>query len=561
LKKTLTILLLVMAFSIVLAGCSSSEEKNSGGSSDGGQSSSGGKKSSGGESSSPVKISTFIPQFPDMDLETNSFTKLAEEKFNIDFEFQTTTLDAGAAAEKRKIALASGDYPELFMLIPWVDQFSQTELIKYGEQGVLLPLNDLIKEHAPNIQSVLDNHSYYAAMATAPDGNIYGLPQLVECGHCTYPAKLWINRAWVENLGMELPTTTDEFKQVLTAFKTQDPNGNGKTDEIPMSGSPNWKWGTPIPYLMNSFIYDDMYTRTILQNGKIDFVANKGPWKQGLAYIKSLYDAGLIDPGAFTQNREAYSQLGNNAEATIMGAGPSMHPGVFVNISTEPSKDYDAIAPLTGPSGVSYASYEYPSKPGATFLLTNKASEEAQIAAIKLVDYMFTQEGQLRAHFGEEGLDWRRPKEGDVPVNEALEPTMAKIPAKEGEEPHNSSWSAAAQYYQTQDFRGSWVSSTEIYEPAGYERRLESATAKLYAGNEPDEVFPWWAIWIDPAVADEHAMLETNIQDYVEQNALQFITGAKDLEQEWDAYVKGLEDLNLEKYLEIKQEAYDNAKF
>ena len=84
------------------------------------------------------------------------------------------------------------------------------------------------------------------------------------------------------------------------------------------------------------------------------------------------------------------------------------------------------MPPLTGPYA-SYATYNYPSSPGATFVLTNKASEAVQVAAIKLVDYMFTQEGQLRAHFGEEGRDWRRPQEGDVANEESVEPIFATI--------------------------------------------------------------------------------------------------------------------------------------
>ena len=87
----------------------------------------------------PVTISIFSPQDPTTDLATNSFTQEAEEMFGIQFDWQTTTLDGNAAKEKRQISLASGDYPELYMLIPWVDQFSQTDLLRYGQQGVVLP--------------------------------------------------------------------------------------------------------------------------------------------------------------------------------------------------------------------------------------------------------------------------------------------------------------------------------------------------------------------------------------------------------------------------------------
>ena len=115
-----------------------------------------------------------------------------------------------------------------------------------------------------------------------------------------------------------------------------------------------------------------------------------------------------------------------------------------------------------------------------------------------------------------------------------------------------------AQYYQPKEFRDGWIQATDIYGSEGYERRLQEAT-DLYAGKEPKEVFPHWAIWVDPAVADEAATLRTSITDYINQNALQFVTGAKDLNSEWDAYVAGLEQNNLKRYLEIMQQSYDTS--
>ncbi len=514
------------------------------------------EKANTGENGGPIKISVFAQQGASTDLKTNSFTKFVEDEYNIQFEWQLTTQDSTVAAEARNISLASGDYPDLFLLIPWVDQFTQADLLRYAKQGVVLPLNDLIQEHAPNIQKLLDEHPYYGAMATAPDGNIYGLPQLNECYHCTYENKLWMNTAWLDKLGLDMPKTTEDLRDVLHAFKTNDPNGNGKADEVPLSGADERSHDRPLTFLMNGFIYDDAKTRLLLEGDKVDFAANKDEWREGLIYIKSLYDEGLIDPGAFTQNAEAYQKLGNNAEAQILGAGTSSHIGVFVS-EEDYQKEYDPVPPLKGPHS-SYASYIYPSQPGATFVLTNKASEEAQVAAIKMLDYMYTWEGQTRAHFGEEGKSWRKPNEDEVAIEEEVDAYLKTIPLGENEEERNDSWGAMAQYFQPREYRDSWAQATDIYTSEGYERRLQEAT-KLYEGNEPSSVFPYWAIWIEPEIADEVAMLQTNINDYINQNALQFITGTKDIDKEWDSYIKGYEQLNLNRYLEIMQEAYDQS--
>ncbi|SDW34319.1 ABC transporter substrate-binding protein [Paenibacillus sp. PDC88] len=533
----------ILLLSVALAGCSSS-------------------KGSGEEGSSPssgdnVTINVFAHQSSDTNLQTNKFTKKMEEKFNMKINWTTVPFDG--AAEKRQISLASGDYPDLYFLIPWVDRFSQTDLLKFGQQGVIVPLNDLIEQYAPNIKKVLDSNEYYKAMNTAPDGNIYGLTGLNECFHCSYPNKMWMNTKWLEQLGLSEPTTTEEFKEVLKAFKTKDPNGNGKADEVPLSGSIENFGVHIIPYLMNGFIYDDDRTYLIAKDGRVDTVANKTEWKEGLAYIKSLYDEGLIDPGAFTQNVGAFKKIGDNADAQLLGAGAAMHPSLFVNTAEGApyGKDYNPIPPLKGPHA-NYASYNYPIDPGASFVLTNKASEETQIAAIKMLDYLYTQEGAMSAYLGEEGTSWRKPEEGDVALNDQVEPLYKAIPLSTGEEPRNDSWGALSQYNHHRAYRDAEVQGKDIYAGDGYERRLYEATL-LMEGKEPEEVFPHWALWVDPANADETSMMQTNLKDYIDQNALQFITGAKSLEKDWDDYVKGLEGLNIKRYLEIMQAAYDTS--
>jgi putative aldouronate transport system substrate-binding protein len=538
-KKLWVILIFVGLLMVCLIGCTkdtSNEESDS--------------SSSGG--ATPLKI--FTSQYPDFDMKTNSYTKYVEDTFNVAIDWQFTTLDPKEANEKRQISLASGNLPDVYMTVSWVDTFKPSELQQYGKDGAIIPLNDLIDKHAPNIKKAFEEHPEFKLQATAPDGNIYGLPQLIECYHCSYVPKMWINSDWLEKLNLEMPKTTEEFKNVLKAFKTQDPNGNGKADEIPLSGSNVADDTLPIGFFMNGFIYDDMKTRLLLKNGKVDFAANKDEWKEGLEYVHSLYKDGLIDPGAFTQNMEAYKQVGDHPDS-ILGVAPAMHPRVF---SADPKRhiNFDPLAPLEGPYAA-YATYQSYTKPGANFVITHKASKEAQIAAIKLVDNLFTTEGALRGFFGEENVDWKKAQDGDVAVNEKVEPVFAEIPYKG--KMRNTNWKAIAQYYNPVEFYDSQVQGMDIYTDEGYARRLQEATY-LYDGKEPEEVFPYWTLWIDPEVADEHAMLETNIKNHINQWSLQFITGEKSLEKDWDEYLQGFKKLDLNRYIEIMQETYDKSK-
>ncbi|AIQ57157.1 extracellular solute-binding protein [Paenibacillus borealis] len=553
-KSLISLLMLVTVLTVVISGCSGKNTNSPSGA----RATSGNAGGNTAAATAPVEVSVFAVQESGIDIPTNKFTTFLQDKFNIKFDWQINPSDG--AKEKRQISLASGDYPDAYLLTAYIDEFSQGDVLKYGQQGVLVPLNDLIDKYAPNIKAAMEKTPALKTLNTAPDGNIYGLGAYTECFHCSYPNKMWINTEWLKKLNLEAPKTTEEFKQMLEAFKTQDPNGNGKADEVPLSGSTEDFGVRIIPYLMNSFVYDDDRNYlNLTPDGKVESAAIKPEWKEGLTYIKSLFDAGLIDPGAFTQNAEAFKKIGENADAEILGAGAGMHPAIFINIDpgNTRSAHYNPLAPLTGPSGVSFATHDAGGvSPGAKFVITNKASEEAQIALIKMVDYMFTPEGQTNSASGMKGIDWTDPGEGDVALGKDSKPVIKQIPMAEGEAPRNAGWSGMGHFYMPKEYRDTFVQGTDIYASNGYERRLYDATL-LYEGHEPKDLFPLWSIWIDPSDIDEASMLQTNLRNYIEQNELQFITGNKDLNKDWDAYVKGLKDLKLDRYLEILQKAYD----
>ncbi|ACT01802.1 extracellular solute-binding protein [Paenibacillus sp. JDR-2] len=510
----------------------------------------------GAESDKPLRISIFAQQDAGQNLKTNDFSRLLEQKFNVSFNWQTIPYEG--AKEKRQISLANGHYPDAYILTSYIDQFSQADVIRYGKQGIFYPLNDLIEQYAPHIKAAFEQEPGLRALNTAPDGNIYGLGAYSDCFHCSYPYKLWLNDKWLKKLGLDMPTTTEQLREVLQAFKDGDPNGNGVPDEIPLSGSTEEFGVRVLPYLMNGFVYDDDRTYLNVASGKVSLAAVKPEWQEGLKYVKSLYDQGLIDIGAFTQNSDAFFKLGENADTQILGGGTAMHPAIFVNTGpgNKRGSDYAPVPPLEGPHA-SYAVY-YPSgiMPGAKFVITDKASPEARIALIRIADYLFTPEGQANAEIGKEGVDWRRPVEGEQALDPDIPAAFASIAPKEGDPPHNTRWSGMGHFYMPKSYRNSWVQNMDIYAPDGYERRLFQAT-KLYEGHEPKEYFPMWSVWIDPDSADEASLLQSNLKNEIDESAMEFITGQIDLDKDWSSYVARLESLGSDRYVEIMQQAYD----
>jgi putative aldouronate transport system substrate-binding protein len=364
------------------------------------------------------------------------------------------------------------------------------------------------------------------------------------------------------------PKTTEDLRAVLRAFKTKDPNGNGNADEIPLTGLSTTAEGSLVPYLMDAFLYDPGPARVdiaplTLKDGRVQFEPMQDGYRTGLEYIASLYAEGLIDEGTFTEDFADLKAKGEVRGAVVVGAVATLHPQNLVDLGQPDGRDkvYDPVLPLTGPEGTAYATYQLPSKPGDMFVITSRVSPTQRIAAVKLLDYLVDTPGHLRAEYGSESVDWVRPRPGDQALDPSLPPLFKVTVWAAGQRQPNDSWRAIAQIYSPTSFRNAQVQPTAIYTKDGYERRLFQATT-LYDGKAPkDQVFPLWNIWLDRAEADEVARLQTTLQAYVAENQVEFITGRKGLgAASWGAYLDGLRDLGLQRYLALMQKAYDATR-
>ena len=216
---------------------------------------------------------------------------------------------------------------------------------------------------------------------------------------------------------------------------------------------------------------------------------------------------------------------------------------------------YVAIPPLKGPGGVQLAKYTGEKVIfGGTFVITNKANKEQQIAAIKLADYLATEEGTTRMTQGIKGIHYTMDTtSSDIGLDgkqaKYKEPTIEK----QGPKRDNTVWGDVGPIVKTAAFRASWAYNQDIYAKDGYETRLFQAT-KLYEPYKPKESLPGVA-FIDPSVVDEHALLATNIKKYIDDNAIRFIMGNKKASSDWDVYVSGLGSLKLDDYLKNIQKA------
>ncbi len=479
------------------------------------------------------------------DIATNTFTQWYEEKTNVHVEWMVAPQQE--ALTSLNVRLASGDYPDVIMNFN-LDPALQ---LLYGSQGVFLPLNDLIDEYGVETRRIFEEMPLARTVSEAPDGMIYSLPTIAGCYHCQYPSKLWIYQPWLDALGLDMPTTTDEFADVLRAFKDGDPNGNGKADEIPLLGANTG--AEPLDsFFMNSFIFDPGDKRLILQEGAVTAIYTTEAWRQGMSYLAGLYAEGLIGQETFTQDADQLRRVTNNPDDVVVGAVPALAPSGFMDLGGDRWRGYVSVPPLEGPDGVrlTYHDPYQPFVPGS-FVITS-ACERPDVA-FRWADGMFDLETSMRSVEGIPGEDWRWAEPDEIGNNG--EPAVWERLYTYGDV-QNTMWSQVGLYYRPERIHSGQVAPQD--EAAATQPTiLYRETAENYVPYaQPDDwVLP--PLYFTEEQAQQVADLETSIITYVDESFARAITGQMNLEMDWESYLANLDSVGIAQYLQLYQDAYD----
>lgn len=157
-------------------------------------------------------MSVFVQIRPNVDnFEDNAMTKWLEEQTNIEFEF--VVAESAEVDTKLNLLLSTGEYPDLIMGMN-VNSSLQS---MYGKEGVFIPLNDYI-EDTTYIKQMFEEYPQVLDSLTMEDGNVYKIPMVNDALHLQSNHKMFINQVWLDNLGLKMPTTTEEFREVLRAL-------------------------------------------------------------------------------------------------------------------------------------------------------------------------------------------------------------------------------------------------------------------------------------------------------------------------------------------------------
>lgn len=490
------------------------------------------------------------------DLNENTLTPWILEKTNVKLNYEE--IPDTEWSTKVNLLIASDELPDAFIY----GSFSAAELADYGAQGVFLPMNDIIAEHGYYINQVFDQQEALPGAYTALDGNIYTLPSVNECYHCYYSMRAWINQQWLTNLGLEYPNTVDEFVNVLRAFKEQDANGNGDpNDEIPFSGNASSWNGTIYPFLLNSFLHYDTSNLSVKEDGTVIFTPIQPEFKEGLQWIASLIDEGLIEKEALTQTAEQLKTKGSNLDTALLGGFTAAvwWDGVGADDGEgSRCREYCGLSPLEGPNGVRISPWS-----GTGFYMGNcviTTACEDPVPLFKMFDYMLSEEGTLRSQIGELDVDYVMPDEGALGING--KPALYKLlpNATTGGTAGDESTTAMANVFpanRTNDFRLGEMANYDDPETQWLqEPRLYNESAKYFAPYADEHMMYPGAVNLTAEESEKINFMKTQINDYVKENIVLFLAGEKSFDTDWDSFIAEFDNLKLDEYMELRQMAY-----
>ena len=529
-----------MIFSLTGCGGNKNEEQTNAGGTGGNQSDQGGTDVGTTDSNfnqtgmpivnEPVTLTVLTTRWGNMgdSFKNNEFLKKLEEESNVKIEWQVQSLNDWS--EQKGIMLASGELPDIVF---GFQTFNDSDIM--NNLDLFLPLDDLVETYMPNYKQALEEMPDLKKIATFPDGKMYSMSKNLPLRpvSCNQPI---INKQWLDNLGLEVPTTLDELYNVLKAFKEQDANGNGDpNDEIPISGAKGLSMD-----LLNPFGITDItgYKMMVNEDNTLTYYPTSEAYKEGIKWLHQLYSEGIIDQEAFTQDDTMLSAKRQDPNVSRVGFEYAWTPDSNFG---QWSSEYEVIAPIKGTDGKQYTGGD---PNGVSSIMRNevlitKFCEYPEVAA-RWIDEFYTGEASIQNFWGGIGTVITKHDDGTYTLNDPPEGTSA------------DSW-----YWDSslRDFGPKYVSkefeqNIKLSSSSGDGLKVE--LSKL---AEATVTIPYPNVMFTNEENEERPTLTTDIDKYVESIRALWITEGG-IDEGWDDYVAKLNDMGLERLIQIYTDAY-----
>ena len=399
------------------------------------------------------------------------------------------------------------------------------------DDGYFLDLTDLVDEYMPNYERIRTSDVQYELLSTTDSGRLGAVYELRQSKQGPWLG-LWIRQDWLDDLNLDTPVTFDDYHEVLTAFK----NEKGATAPLILnfSGS-DGEFGTMSGGLnvLNSWQLDE--------TGKVNFGPYMDAWKEYVTIMHQWYTEGLIDPDFMATDERTADMAKVVTGASGLFAALYTMPSVYEAASEDRNMDLAPVNPPVmneGDEGHIRLRDSYTS--GNTAI---SADSENWEVALRWLDYLYTDEGALLANYGVEGDTFEFNEDGEPEFTD-------KILANE------NGWTmtqTVASYLCPSAGIANWSDWTR--ELAGVPEK-DQACYDVWSEFSDDWRLPS-SVTLTQDESTERAALYADISTIVKEQTAQFISGALDIESNWDAYISALEASGMERAIEITQAAYD----
>ena len=500
------------------------------------------------------------------DYNTNDTTLKIEEALGVDLQFEVYASDDYQS--KLNAMVATGEKLPDIMFDCGVDNINS-----WAAEGAVVDLKDWFEDenYAANTQAackvVGDDILTYIKNA---DGNMYYVPSYQQALNGQYWQQLWIYDDWMKELGADYPTTTEEFYELAKLVSETDLNGNGKADEYILSGAGlgNYRDGW-FDFMMSPFVYAGDERYLVSKDGELSLAYMTDEWKEGLKYIKRFFDEGLIPQETLTQGEDQWTSIRVNTEETTV---LSIVDWFMNSSSTEYNLKWNNVPALKGPEGL-YQCYYLPCTPYSDGAVITTDCENP-LAAFLVLDYMCNEELSTTSRFGKRGVNW--DYFSDLDIDKSQYTSSYDFMGDDG------------MYIIKYDDTGFW-NSTEVQNVSYLQNGPFIIPARSIFGTavekDPKDEETKQKIELDqhqrgavieagektrcqevvtylPMTTDELESVvdsKTEITKYLYESIGAFLTGAKDIDAEWDNYKTQMKKLGADELLQVYQTAWDRV--
>ena len=508
-------------------------------------------------SSSDNKITVGINQNASVEsFDDNAYTNYLEETLGVELEF--VYFSSAEAEALQQLALTVSANKELPDVLVGFHKMGHYVVNQYGEDGYFMDLTDLIDKYGENYKAALkklpeEKREFLQKKAVNTNTNeIYAMPLSLCQAIDDMPSLMYINQDWLDKLGLKAPTNIDELYNVLKAFKTQDPNGNGQADEIPMVGGCLGHGNDILAYVLNAFVYFSDNNNFNVTDGKVWDPVVTDEYRQGLIYANKLVKEGLISDLTFTVKGVSEFINMNSPTDGVEKVGIFCgYPDSYMNKTVDAAQSYTALGSLGDATGKGGYTVVNPSPLYWTCYIT-KDCENPELA-MKLLDLFYADESIMRARHGEKDVDWYYEEGISAYGTKAYVNLMGE---DDDYMSTSSSWAKNPAGIMTQEnYIAVAVEGEGIL--AEFSRLHKESWNILANARQPEELA------VDLLYTQEEYEIREDLANivngYYREQTNKFISGQLDPNDDatWNEYKTQLYEIGRDKLLKVAQDAYD----